>query len=594
MRTINHLLTLAAVLVAICACNPAKTPQDGEYSLDIYATNDVHGRLFDSLYVGDGTRESLLAVSEYMNRTRAEKGEDNVMLLDVGDLLQGDNSVYYYNYVDTESRHLACRMVEYMKYDALVVGNHDIETGHEVYDRFKKELKIPYLAANAIRDDNGKPYFQPYTIVERGGLRVAVLGYTNPNIKAWLAREIWDGMHFVDLMECVQADVDRVRAKEKPHLVIVAVHSGTGNGEGSELESQGLDLLSSLEGVDFIFCSHDHRPYTENRGDCVLLNSGSHCRKLAHATAKIEIRDGEVVSKEVSGEICDIDKEEIDTVMRDMFRPDYEAVKAFTVQKVGELAMPLKTRDAFVGMCDYMNLIHRICLDCTDADLSFAAPLSFNSTVNAGDVLYNDLFTIYPYENQIFVLNMKGREIEKYLEYSYDQWINTLGDGHALKTQGHALKIQDREDPRSGAKRWSFVNRSYNFDSLGGAFYTVDLSKPYGDRVEISRLADGRDFDPEDDYKVAMTSYRANGGGELMQLGAGIDASELEGRVSERYPEVRELLFDFFRHHLGADGEIAPVTSEELSDPALIGAWSFIPEDLAIPALREDYRLLFE
>ena len=546
MRTINHLLTLAAVLVAICACNPAKTPQDGEYSLDIYATNDVHGRLFDSLYVGDGTRESLLAVSEYM------------------------------------------------KYDALVVGNHDIETGHEVYDRFKKELKIPYLAANAIRDDNGKPYFQPYTIVERGGLRVAVLGYTNPNIKAWLAREIWDGMHFVDLMECVQADVDRVRAKEKPHLVIVAVHSGTGNGEGSELESQGLDLLSSLEGVDFIFCSHDHRPYTENRGDCVLLNSGSHCRKLAHATAKIEIRDGEVVSKEVSGEICDIDKEEIDTVMRDMFRPDYEAVKAFTVQKVGELAMPLKTRDAFVGMCDYMNLIHRICLECTDADLSFAAPLSFNSTVNAGDVLYNDLFTIYPYENQIFVLNMKGREIEKYLEYSYDQWINTLGDGHALKTQGHALKIQDREDPRSGAKRWSFVNRSYNFDSLGGAFYTVDLSKPYGDRVEISRLADGRDFDPEDDYKVAMTSYRANGGGELMQLGAGIDASELEGRVSERYPEVRELLFDFFRHHLGADGEIAPVTSEELSDPALIGAWSFIPEDLAAPALREDYRLLFE
>ena len=208
--------------------------------------------------------------------------------------------------------------------------------------------------------------------------------------------------------------------------------------------------------------------------------------------SKIEIRDGEVVSKEVSGEICDIDKEEIDTVMRDMFRPDYEAVKAFTVQKVGELAMPLKTRDAFVGMCDYMNLIHRICLDCTDADLSFAAPLSFNSTVNAGDVLYNDLFTIYPYENQIFVLNMKGREIEKYLEYSYDQWINTLGDGHA-KTQGHALKIQDREDPRSGAKRWSFVNRSYNFDSLGGAFYTVDLSKPFGDRVEISRLAAGLD-----------------------------------------------------------------------------------------------------
>lgn len=585
----TNILAVAAVFAAICGCNPQKAPQDGDYTLDIYATNDVHGCLYDSLYAGGGTRPSLLAVSSYMNGVRTEKGADKVMLLDIGDLLQGDNAVYYYNYVDTESRHLACRMAEYMQYDALVVGNHDIETGHAVYDRIRGELKLPYLAANAIRDDNGKPYFQPYTIVERGGLKVAVLGYTNPNIKAWLARDIWDGMHFEDLMDCVQADVDRVRARENPQVVIVAVHSGTGKGDGSELESQGLDLLGSLKGVDFIFCAHDHRPYTENNGECVLLNSGSHCRKLSHASISLSIKDGEVVSRELSGEICDIDKEKTDSTMREMFRPEYEAVKSFTLQKVGELAMPLRTRDSFVGMCDYMNLIHRICLECTEADLSFAAPLSFNGTVAAGDVIYNDLFTIYPYENQIFVLDMKGREIENYLEYSYDQWINTIGG-----KGGHVLKIQDREDPRSGAKRWSFLNRSYNFDSLGGAFYTVDVTRPYGDRVEISRMADGRDFDPEDDYKVAMTSYRANGGGELMQLGAGIAAEELEGRVVERYPEVRELLFDFFKQHCASDGTIIPVTSEELADEALLGSWSFVPEDIAVPALREDFRLLFE
>ena len=119
-------LLLLLLVAAACA------PKDGEYVFRFLSTNDVHGRYFDSLYVDDGVRNSLICASWYVDSVRTAVGKENVILLDVGDFLQGDNAAYYYNYVDTLSPHLYARMAEYMGYDAIVAGNHDVETGHPV------------------------------------------------------------------------------------------------------------------------------------------------------------------------------------------------------------------------------------------------------------------------------------------------------------------------------------------------------------------------------------------------------------------------------------------------------------------------------
>ena len=147
---------LACILSAAIACSCCG-PKDGEYTFEILTTNDVHGHYFDSLYVSDRTNTSLLSVAWYADSLRNAAGAENVVLIDAGDCLQGDNAAYYYNYIDTDSRHLYARMTEYMGYDAIVLGNHDIETGHPVYDRMVETMKVPFLAANAIRTDNGKP-----------------------------------------------------------------------------------------------------------------------------------------------------------------------------------------------------------------------------------------------------------------------------------------------------------------------------------------------------------------------------------------------------------------------------------------------------
>ncbi len=566
----------AAALLASC-CGP----RDGEYTFRLLTTNDVHGRYFDSLYVTSRTSNALTNVSWYADSIRVADGAENVILIDAGDCLQGDNAAYYFNYVDTTSKHLFARMVEYIGYDAVIVGNHDIETGHPVYDRIDRTMEVPFLAANAIRNDNGKPYFQEFTTLKRHGLNLTIIGFTNPNIKSWLSPLLWEGMTFESLMPMAQEVVDRISVQEKSDIVIVAVHAGTGDGDGTQFESQGLDLFKTLRGVDFVVCAHDHRPVVHVSDSICLINAGSHCRNLGFGTVTVKVENGKVVSKTLDAELLPVDKKNVDKEMQELFRPEFEAVKAFTLKEVGELKTDLCTRDAYRGMSDYMNLIHTLSLGCTPAQISFAAPLTFNGFVKAGTLVYNDLFTIYPFENQLFVVRMTGKEIRDYLEYSYGSWINTIKSGN-----DRLLQIVNEPDPRTGQKRWSFVHRAYNFDSAAGLIYDVDVTKPKGERVIIKSLADGTPFDEVAEYNVAMTSYRASGGGGIMREGAGIDTDKIDDRVVAYHPEIRNILYDY----LVANGKIDPA---KIGDPALIGYWSFIPESLAEKALDKDMKLLF-
>lgn len=564
----------AALAFAFLAFQPLFSQ---ERALHIVTTGDVHGSWFDRPYVeGGASKTSLMSVKAYVDSLRSAVGADNVLLLDAGDCLQGDNAAYYYNYVRTDVPHLFPRIVKYMGYDAVTVGNHDIETAHPVYDRVCSELTqagIPWLGGNALRVCDGKPYFPVYKLFDRAGMRVAVLGFTNPNMKAWLSEPVWRGIEFVSLIPFVQQCVDEVRAECRPDAVVVLVHSGTGEGSGESLESQGLDLLASLKGADLIVTSHDHRPFVAENGSCVLVNGGARAGNVTHSVIALSGSDG----KSVHGQTVRMDKRKVSEEMGREFASEFEEVKAFTNRKVGHLAMEMRTRDAYRGMSDYINLVHTVQISVPEAQISFAAPLTFDGTVKQGDLIYNDMFTIYPYENQLFVLRLKGSEIKNYLEASYDSWIVTPGK--------HVLNIREGADARTGTSRWAFVNRSYNFDSASGLVYTVDVTKKRGSRVKIASLADGTPFDMDAFYNVSMTSYRANGGGGLLAA-AGLSKEDADNRVIARYPEIRDMVYEFVRSH-------AEVTSELLGDPALIGEWHFVPEKKVAPLMKVDLGLIF-
>lgn len=572
------LLSIILVL-SITSCHQEKL-KDGTYTLEIYATNDLHGRFFDSLYVSNKPElvnpYSLASVASKMKEVRASKGEDNVVLLDIGDHLQGDNAVFYYNFIDTVSEHIFSKVMDYLKYDAVVVGNHDIEPGHRVYDRVAAELTMPYLAANAIDTRMGRPYFEPYTIINKNGVKIAVIGLTNPNIPSWLSPDLWEGIQFEEIVPTLEYWVGQVREKENPHIVIVAVHAGLGEEDSNSMENPARFVAKNVKGIDLVFAAHDHKVTAEKlqSGDkeIWLLEGGSRASTLSKATVELTVKDGKVVLTNVAGENISMTGVQPDADYSAHFREEFLKVKKFTNRPVGMLNNDIASRDAYFGPSAYVDMIHTLQLKISGADVSFVAPLSFDTKVEKGILNYQSLLDIYPFENQLNVIEMTGLEIKNYLEFSYSMWVNPnpIQNGHLLNINMDAK-----------GTRMRFNSPSYNFDSAAGIKYEVDITKPEGERIHIISLADGSVFNMDARYKVALTSYRASGGGDLLQLGAGIPKEEMEGRLVARLADIRELLYN----QIQADGFI---------DAKKLNQWKFVPEALVVKLAEKDYQLLFK
>jgi 2',3'-cyclic-nucleotide 2'-phosphodiesterase/3'-nucleotidase len=264
----------------------------------------------------------------------------------------------------------------------------------------------------------------------------------------------------------------------------------------------------------------------------------------------------------------------IDEQMLAYFQKDIDAVKAYVSQKIGCFKSPIYTRDSFFGNSAFTDLIHNLQLQITNADISLTAPLAFNSTIKAGDVTMADMFKLYRFENLLFTLRMTGEEIRKHLEYSYDMWTNTM-----ISPDDHALRLN--EDSKEDQQRTGFQYYTFNFDSACGIDYEVDLTKPEGQKVKILRMSNGEPFDEKKWYKVAMNSYRANGGGELLTQGAGIPKDSLESRVIFHTDRDQ-------RHFLTEE-----IRKMGTLDPKPNHNWKFVPEAWVKPALARDRQLLF-
>ena len=308
-------------------------PVDGVYDFEIYATNDLHGRYFDSLYVGNGIQKySLASVSSYIKKVR-DTSKIQPLLIDIGDNLQGDNASFYYNFIDTGSRHIFSEIISYLKYDAVVVGNHDIETGHSVYDKILKETNIPYLAANAINVSTNKPYFKPYTIIIRNGIKIAVLGMTNPNIKNWLSQDLWSGIEFKEIIDPTIHWIKRIKRIEKPSLIILATHTGLGDVNIYSPENASRYVASNIKGIDIILAAHDHQTTSENilgrDSEVLLLESGNRASALSKAKVRLVINKGKVVSKILSGENVKMENIPGDLEYKRNFHKEFTKIKQF-------------------------------------------------------------------------------------------------------------------------------------------------------------------------------------------------------------------------------------------------------------------------
>ena len=564
----------------LCLATPAPA-KNKKINLRIIETSDVHGCFFPYNFIERKPMKGTLArVSTYVNRLRKHYG-DNLILLDNGDILQGQPTCYYYNYIATDTKNIAAEVVNYMKYDAGAFGNHDIETGHAVYDKWIKEVECPIVGANIIDTVSGKPYTTPYTIILREGIKIAILGMTTPAIPNWLNESLWAGLRFDGIKESARYWMEHLKKTERPDIVIGLFHSGWEGGISTQLytEDETHDVTREIPGFDIVFYGHDHTRrrsvVTNDEGTEVLcLDPSCNALMVGDASIEIETENGRVVRKSVTGQVHDICDEAVDEDFMEHFKPHTDRINDYVSRPVGTLGDTIRTRDCFFGSAPFTDLVHNLQLAITGADISFNAPLSFNISVPKGEIYVSDMFKLYKYENNIYVLNMTGEEIRNHLEMSYDLWVNTM-----KSPDDHIMLLDD--DNRNDMQKYGFKNMTFNFDSAAGIDYEVDVTQPDGRKVRILRMSDGRPFDEHRWYKVVMNSYRGNGGGELLTRGAGISRDSIDARIVYRSDKDQRF---YLMKEIERMKNVLPKAN---------GNWRFVPVEWVRPAIERDRKLIF-
>ena len=560
----------------------AVSAQDKIVKLKIVETSDIHGNYYPYDFIlRHEAGGSLARIHAFVQKER-EVYKDNLLLLDNGDILQGQPCAYYYNYIDTISPHLAAEVLNYMQYNTGNMGNHDVETGRAVFDRWADDCKFPILGANIIDTATGKTHFKPYEVLERDGVKIVVLGMITPAIPVWLSENLWKGLRFDDMEETARKWMKIIREKEKPDLVIGIFHAGQDAllMGGKYRENASVEVARNVPGFDIVLMGHDHarelKKIKNIAGDSVLImDPASKGIVVANADVTLKLRKGKVIEKHIDGALTDMKDYAASEDFMKHFAPQFNAVQDFVSKKIGSFTETISTRPAYFGSSAFIDLIHLLQLEITNADISLAAPLSYDTEIYKGDVFVSDMFNLYKYENMLYTMKLSGKEVKDALEMSYNLWTNQM-----KSADDHLLLF--RKQRREGATdRATFQNFSFNFDSAAGIIYTVDVTKPKGEKITIISMADGTPFSMDKMYKVALNSYRGNGGGELLTKGAGIPQDELKGRIL--FSTDKDLRYYLMQY----------IEKKGVIEPYALGQWKFIPEEWVEPAAKRDYEYLF-
>ena len=452
---------------------------------------------------------------------------------------------------------------------------------------------FPWLAANAVNTETGEPYFDPYYIIEKDGVKIAVLGLITPGIPMWLPEELWEGIEFEDMVETAKKWVKIIQEKENPDLLIGLFHSGVNPNYGGVSEDTYRNenasrlVAEQVPGFDVVFVGHDHITWNfktvNSEGDSVLV-LGPRSRAQTIAVASITMRYdslSKLWSKEsITGETVEVSNYRPDGHFMSAFMNDLRVANRYVSKPLGILTKSISSRESLFGPSEFVDLIHTFQLETTGADISFVSPLSFNSELDSGWINVRDMFKLYRYENFLYTMELSGKEIIDYLEYSFGGWFNQMNseDDHLLQFQ------TDENGDITYTERYNSPTLKtiyYNYSSAAGINYTVDVTKPAGERIKVLSLSDGSAFDPDSKYTVAINSYRGNGGGGHLTRGAGIKGEDLSKRVlSSTDKDLRYYMMKW-------------IEKKKKISPALIGNWKVIPESYWQKAMNSDYDLLF-
>lgn len=529
--------------------------------MTILFTTDVHGMVLPYNFLTN-SEASVSMAQVYTCIEELKSNNENYILLDAGDLGEGQPSTYYYNFVEKDKEHVLGKTINFLGYDALGIGENEIQFGEDIYKRAMPHwYKAPIVCGNVYEMATGETIFKPYTIINKGGFKVAVLGLTSPEIYNRLSPITMGTIVFDDLDKAAKYWVNAIKNDEEPDLIVGLLHT---NANDAKL------LIQEVEGLDLVLCGQDHIGVIDYANDpsfkkVSILQPLPRCQELGKAKIHFKRNEEGGIDKEINVERIDLSKVTPSQAYISEFKNEIKVINDYLDEPLGITAEELDPVDALIGPSPIMNIIHDMQRWNTGVKISITNFVSTYNKVPSGNLSTRDLFNLYRFENRRWTVKMTGKEIKDLLEYSYDNQYATYEE-----STGYPYLIAYELDTIGNVKINNFgpilKTAQYNYLSAAGIDYVIDLTKPAGEKVSILALSEsGEEFNLEETYQVVMPDHLAVG--NLTKNALKWDNMNIGPHmISSHEVDIRRTFADYIREH-------SPIELNKKSD------WKVIPED---------------
>jgi 2',3'-cyclic-nucleotide 2'-phosphodiesterase (5'-nucleotidase family) len=477
----------------------AEVPSSGPVDLVVAATTDVHGRIrgWDYLTNRAETIRGLTRAATIVDSLRAS-APGRVILLDAGDLLQGNPFAYTVYQQSGKEPNAIIAAMNAMHYDAAAIGNHEFNYGIPYLDRSIAEATFPFLSDNTYRLD-GTHAYRPWTIIERAGIKVGVIGATTPGVVLWDADNVRGKVTLGDIIPAVRQSVSEVKAAGA-NVVIVSVHSGLDERSSYDTvvtrvpsENVAARLAAEVPGIDLLLYGHSHKEMKEKFiGNTLLMQPKNWATSVSVAHLQVERSTGGWTVTSKCAELVQAaghpESSAILSLSDRIHQLTYEQFNS-TIGTTPVAWPGALSRIEDTPILDFVLETER---KVSGADLASSAAFATDATLGPGAVTGAQIVHLYPYDNTLRVIRVSGKQLRQYLDFSSRYYTGRLRPDGRLETDS--------------------LVASYNFDIVAGVDYTIDLNQPIGAR--ITRLEyKGKPVADSDSFSLALSNYRQGGGG---------------------------------------------------------------------------------
>lgn len=495
-KSLSLLLALVMVLSLFAPAMSVTAADANSKTITILGTSDLHGRIYPWEYAtASADDDAGFALVQTIVKQEKQKNP-NVILIDNGDTLQ-DNMAEIFN---NDPVHPMMEALNYMGYDVWELGNHEFNFGLDFLNKNIAAFKGATLAANIYKED-GTRFVNGYKIIEKDGVRVAIVGLITPHIPLWEAAtpEHFKGLTFTDPVEEAKKVVKELEGKYD--VLIGTFHMGP---DPEKIATDGaLVIAEAVPQFNAILCGHAHSLF-----DTVVSSKGVKLiepGRYGQAVSKIDVK------VEKSGDAFKVVDVAVKNLSTKGLTPDAELLEKFKHVDEKSLAEADKvvgevTAD-FIKRVDYItgnekittmptaqvednaviDLINDVQQHYAKADISSAALFTNDSNLKAGPFKKKDVSFIYKYDNTLMGVNITGKNLLAYMEWS-------AGYYNQFKPGDLTISFNEKV-------------RGYNYDMFSGISYQIDISKPAGSRI-VRPYINGQPLDENKVYKLAVNNYR--------------------------------------------------------------------------------------